>query len=124
LSSEELLSMAWPIAKPLLMEHQEHAVRGYSQCSSNQQTTHDVKQIGMKARQGAVETLFVALNQEVWGKPKVRTSDVEIHETRQPGDRDLLDFAATETFLHGGEVYAVGQQHMPVSSPAAAMLRF
>jgi hypothetical protein len=120
----ELWSMGWSIAKPLIMAHQVEAIRRYKARAPVRPASEDIEQIGIKARQGAVEELFVALGHQRWGKADVRSHRVEVHSEPVPGDRDLLDLAATETFRHGGQVYALEEERMPAKAPAAALLRF
>jgi hypothetical protein len=48
-----------------------------------------------------------------------------VHESRQPGDQDLLDLAAVQTLAHAGDVYAVTPDEVPdARSPVAAVFRY
>lgn len=49
---------------------------------------------------------------------------VSIHQQAEYGDEDLLDFAAVQTLLYGGTVYAVEQRHVPGGTSAAALFRY
>ena len=71
-----------------------------------------------------MESLFVALGVQVWGEFERDTNTIHIREEPQPGDGDLLDLAAIQTFLKGGTVYAVEQEKMPGSAPLAAVFRY
>jgi hypothetical protein len=47
-----------------------------------------------------------------------------MHDTRQPGDEDLLNIAAIFAHRGDGKVYAIPKKQMPNGSPAVAALRF
>jgi hypothetical protein len=47
-----------------------------------------------------------------------------IHTEAQPGDEDLLDLAALQTFSTGGTVYAVTPEQMPDKAQVAAIFRY
>jgi hypothetical protein len=49
---------------------------------------------------------------------------IHLHDKEQPGDADLLDFAAIQTFLQGGSVYAVKPDQIPDKAPLAAVFRY
>jgi hypothetical protein len=50
---------------------------------------------------------------------------VHVHDDTQAGD-ELLDYAAAQTVMRGGDVYAVDADQLPANnaSPAAALLRY
>ena len=45
-----------------------------------------------------------------------------LHEQPRPGDEDLLDFAAVQSLLNGGTVYAVAADEVPGDGNLAALL--
>jgi hypothetical protein len=59
-----------------------------------------------------------------WGGFDSRDRTVQVHEAAEPGDEDLLDYAAVQTFLNDGTVYAVEPQKVPGSGPLAAVFRY
>jgi len=73
---------------------------------------------------GRVESLFVALDQEQWGRFDPATNTLALHTEAESGDVDLLDVAAIQTLLHGGKVYAVERTEMPGDSLVAAVFRY
>jgi hypothetical protein len=68
--------------------------------------------------------LFVAAGSELWGTFDPQTSRVAVHPTRQAGDEDLVNLAATQTLLSGGTVYCVAPDRMPADAPLAAVFRY
>jgi hypothetical protein len=123
LSDEKLWSLAWDIVEPIRAEREEQALERYRQQAHHSLATDDIRTIGRKARQGLVEDLFVALGDHQWGVVDAEGDRVELHEDPRPGDRDLLDVAATATFLHGGAVYPMAAGRMPSGKSATALLR-
>lgn len=73
---------------------------------------------------GRVESLFVAIDQEQWGSFDAATNTLQLRQEAEPGDVDLLDVAATQTFLHGGAVYALNWTEVPGEALAAAVFRY
>lgn len=68
--------------------------------------------------------MFVAVGQQQWGRFDPQSDTVQLHEQEQPGDEDLLDFAAIHTLLNGGTVFAVQPDHVPGQSLVAAIFRY
>jgi hypothetical protein len=76
------------------------------------------------ATAGRVASLFLPLGLEVWGRVPLGGAELEVHELREPGDRDLLDLAAAATWSAGGTVHAVAAPEVPGAGPVAATLRY
>jgi len=124
LKPEELHAQAWPLVEPCFHAAQEQAAAKFYQLSGSDKTTTDVEQAVLAAHHARVSDLFVPLKEQVWGNFDPDHHSVQIHQEKQPGDRDLLDLAALETLLNGGEVYAVELEKMPADAPIAAVLRY
>ena len=73
---------------------------------------------------GRVASIFVPLDRRVWGEVAESGMEVEVHDERQPGDRDLLDLAGVATWSSGGTVHAVPTEEVPGDGPVAALLRY
>lgn len=76
------------------------------------------------AAQGRVEVLFLPVGVQVWGAIASDGMGVDIHEARQPGDRDLLDRAGADAWSSGARVHAVSPGNVPGPGPVAALLRY
>jgi hypothetical protein len=59
-----------------------------------------------------------------WGLFNPSTSEIQLHQKHEPGDEDLMDFAAIHTVLNGGTVYAVEPEKVPGDAPLAAVFRY
>jgi hypothetical protein len=124
LSAEELHECAWAIVRPLFLVAQKEAATHYRQLAGagSEQASSDLKDIIPAAHQGRVETLFVAVGIQRWGSFSLDTNVVQLHEEPEHGSEDLLDFAAVQTLLNGGTVYAVEPEKMP--HKASAVFRY
>lgn len=124
LSAKELHERAWSIVEPYFQEARNEAAAQYRQFAGTGRTSDDLKSIVPAAYRGRVEIVFVALGSQRWGTFDQDNQTAELHDIAEPGDQDLLDFAAIQTLINGGSVYAVEQDKMPADSPVAALFRY
>src|SRR5579885_1090297 len=73
----------------------------------------NITEIVPAAFYGRVFILFAAIDQEQWGTFDPQSYTIDLHETRQSGDNDLLYAAMLQTLLHNGTVYPIEQEKMP-----------
>jgi hypothetical protein len=100
------------------------AVAQYQQLANTERASKDVRAIVPAAHYGRVDTLFAAVGLQLWGAFDPQRDTIDIHEKEEPGDEDLLDLAAVQTVLHGGEVYAMELDKVPDGVPLAAVFRY
>ncbi|MBD2612027.1 MAG: hypothetical protein FWK04_25005 [Nostoc sp. GBBB01] len=124
LSPEELHAQAWKIVEPLFLQARQEAINQYRQLLGTGKASNQIRETIPAAYQGRVDKLIVALNQQQWGTFDSDSQTVEVHFNAQPDDEELLDFAATQTILNGGIVYAVESADMPDDTPLAAVFRY
>jgi hypothetical protein len=60
----------------------------------------------------------------VWGTYDTTSGLVELHDEPAPRDQDVLDFAAVQTLVNGGTLFAVEKQDVPGGNTVAAVLRY
>lgn len=118
LNLEHLHRLAWPLAEPVLRGHEITAAVTYRALRGSGRTCNDPTAVGIAARQGRVETLFVRTDSPAAGTPPV----IRLQENTSEADR--LDLAAISTLRHSGTVYAVPRDRMPDTAPMAATLRY
>ena len=123
---KELHEQAWNIVRPIFEESQKKAFEKYEHLSGQQnaQATNDLSTVVKAARFGQVETLFVPLGVQVWGRYDEANSRVILASQPSPENEDLLDFAASETILNSGQVFAVPREQLPGGGDLAAILRY
>jgi len=123
---DELHADAWEIVEPLFHESEQQAMELYQQLAGEGTNTasSDLKEIVSAAYYQRVDTLFVPVGQQIWGKFDPEAMSVDIHQEPEADDEDLLDFAAIHTILNGGTVYAVEPEKMPSPTALAAIFRY
>lgn len=121
LSSTELHDRAWPLVKPLFETGQQRAAAQYQQLAATDHASGDLEAVVAAAYEGRVETLFVALDRQVWGMFEPSAGRVEQHEQPSSGDVNLLDLAVAHTLMHGRTVYAVEPEQVPSHTELAAI---
>ncbi|RJQ70849.1 MAG: hypothetical protein C4519_19770 [Desulfobacteraceae bacterium] len=126
-SDADMHRQAWQVASSDLDERRQKAIEKYNTLKGTGLAVADVPSIVSCAFDGRVDRLILGAGLHVWGKCDGTGRNVEIHSDRKqaPDVLDLLDVAACETILKGGEVWTVDPAQMQENSvPAAATLRF
>jgi hypothetical protein len=113
LSNKELHQRVWSLVQPGFREEQKEAVDLFLQLADSDRASEDLVEVVPAAIHGRIETLFVALGQQQWGRFEPETNEVKLHADFEPGEQDLTDLAAIQTLLNGGRVYAVEPAQMP-----------
>lgn len=122
-SAEQVHALAWDHVAPRF----EHAVdlerQRFFDLRRSGRAVDRVEEIVPAALDGRVWTLFVQR-----GEAQMGLFDEESRRVRLDRfDRvpiDLLERAATDTYLSGGAVHYLDAEHMPTDSPIAAILRY
>lgn len=124
LKAEELHGQAWGIVEPQFLKAQEEAMAKYKQLAGSGRVSKNFNEILPGAYDAKVDILFVAVGVQQWGVFDPKTRQVHLHPELEPGDEDLLDFAAVHTYLNGGTVYALKPEAMPDEMPLSAIFRY
>ncbi len=123
LSIDELHERAFELLAPHFEEAIERAKERFGDLAGTGVATEQIEQVVIAAADGNIDTLFVREGAHVPG-----TVDAETHSVRVGNGRasvtDLLDRAATDTYLTGGTVYRLEPERMPVRGEVAAILRY
>ena len=129
--AEELHAKAWKLVEPYFERPEREARARFEELAGRQgagrtdiRALDRVAEVVPAADAGRIDSLFVALDAQAWGRYDDASLAAEMHPTPQPGDEDLLNRAALETYLKGGAVFAVPSERVPGRTPAAAILRF
>jgi hypothetical protein len=124
LSSIALHEAAWEVVKQYFQGRQESTAIEYKNNVGTTRTSNDIREIMPAAYYGQIDSLFVAIDQELWGQFDPTSNTIHVHREARFRDDDLLDEAATQTILHGGSVYAIEQAQVPDESMIAAVFRY
>src|SRR5665647_908051 len=73
------------------------------------------------AEAARIETLFIPVNDVVWGKFDAASGKARIQNARRTGDEDLFDRAVVETIRTGGRVLCLPKEGVPDGGPTAAI---
>lgn len=106
----------WGIARSFFEKERDAAL--LTLASGAAPTEQTVGGVVRAAREGRVAHLFIDPSATVWGS--LEAERVVRHDTRRPGDVDLLDLSVAQTWRHGGTVFLGA----PGDSVAAAVLRY
>lgn len=124
LSSDMLHAEAWKVVEPYFQSVQDKIAEQYRDNIGTARTSNDIREIMPAAYYGQIGSLFVAIDQELWGHFDQTSNTIHVHKEARFRDDDLLDEAATQTILHGGSVYVVEQSKVPDESVLAAVFRY
>ncbi|MFP4348702.1 MAG: hypothetical protein ACLFQY_10485 [Desulfococcaceae bacterium] len=125
LSPEDLHQKAWKAVEPHFKKDQEAAAQRYADSAHTDSASQDLRAIIPAAYFSRIDLLFVTTQVRQWGKYDPEADTLDLHDREEPGDQDMLDFAAVYTLLNGGTVYAVPPKEMPAEGAhAAALFRF
>lgn len=126
LSPQELHQKSREIVEPIFMRDQDQALQNFKDlhASGSPLASNQAHEIIPPANYGQVEVLFVAAGEQSWGRFNPDQNLLEVHESFQPGDQDLLDLAVVRTLLNGGEVFLLERMTIPGESTLAAIFRY
>jgi hypothetical protein len=71
-----------------------------------------------------VRALFVERGAHIWGSFDEQNNGLVMHAEREEGDDCLVEKAAVQTVLHGGEVFILDKDKMPKGATIAALMRY
>lgn len=124
LKPEELHGQAWPIAESYFVRSLLAAVEQYRKLAGTDRVSDKLETVLPAAFAGRVASLLVPAGVQRWGTFSAEREELAEHEKPQPGDEDLLNLAAVQTYLTGGAVFVVAPEEMPSRVPTAAVLRY
>ncbi|MEO8596508.1 MAG: hypothetical protein ABI759_24530 [Candidatus Solibacter sp.] len=124
LSAQELHRRAAPIAESHFLQTQQRAAARFLEFLDTPRTSSKLAEILPAARQGRIEALFVAVGVQLWGRFDPSTNETAVVDHPAPESQDLLNLAATSTYLARGSVYALPPDQVPGEGPLAAVFRY
>jgi hypothetical protein len=122
----ELHAHGWRIARSELQALKRQALEKYGTFKGTGLAEAEITALVRSAFEGRVDRMILAGRGHVWGRCEDGGRHVELIPSKDhaPGAVDLLDVAACETILKGGEVYTLEPDQMPEKAPAVAVLRY
>jgi hypothetical protein len=123
----DLHQRAWQVIEPLFMESQATSREQFGllfNTNGEKLASEDLTEIVPASVFHRIDTLFIEIGSNQWGRYDADENRIEIHDERENGDEDLIDLAAVNTFINGGTVHALRRENMPVDGKIAATFRY
>ncbi len=126
LNEETLHERAWKALEPIFESDKLNRTAKYKRLKAqgSSEASSDLDKIVPAAVHGRIDTLFLELGVQRWGRYDPDNMSAIEHDSPETGDIDLLDFAAARTLASGGTVYVVKQDELPDGDSAAAIMRY
>ncbi len=126
LTTQALHERAWAVVEPIFTQAHQDALDAYRHLagSGDRRAAHTIEAIAPAAYFQQVDTLLMPRTTVQWGAFDANANHVKLHSDRQPGDLDLIDFAAIHTLVNGGAVYLIEPPDLPAGAQLAAILRY
>lgn len=122
----ELHEEAWNVVESVLRTVQQEELDRFEDLfyENGELASDDFHEIIPACAYGRVDSLFVPQDQYRWGRFDPDTNTVQVHESQQPGDGDLLNYAALKSYLSGAAVHVLSSEEMPGGRSVAAIFRY
>lgn len=126
LDIQELHAKAWDIVESVFLERQQEEMDRFEQLyyQDGEMASDDFHEIIPACAYSRVDTLFVPVSEYRWGQFDPDTNTVVVHDGKEAGDGDLLNYAAVQSYLNGAEVHALRAENMPGGRSIAAIFRY
>ncbi len=125
LDANSLYTEALEKMRPYFRERHRKAIGMYGNQSATALTSSVPADVIPAAYYSRVWHLFVRQGEHLWGKFDELNNKLDIHESQQQGDEDLIDKAIIRTILNAGEVHILENSEMPVPGASiAALMRY
>jgi peptide subunit release factor 1 (eRF1) len=122
----ELHAKAWKLVEPVFQDNQKKAIDRFLEFHGQQNglAVNDLDNAVKAAIGGRVETLIVPLGVQKWGYYDPATDSVHFDDESNPENEDMINFAAAQTIINSGNVFAVPTDQVPGGGAVAAILRY
>jgi len=121
---DDLHRRAAAVAAAALDRRVDDAVASYVEQAAGPRASQELSTILVGAFFGTVARLFVPGGVELWGRFDPTTLEVRVHERKEKGDVDLVDWAAVRVLSNDGEVFTLPRERLPGKGPLAALFRY
>lgn len=125
LDANTLRIEGWKIVEPIFRKDREDCAEKYRQFAHTERATDKLAEIVPAAHYARVETLFVALDSEQYGKFDAKNNRLELHNDQRNDNVELYNLAATQAAMNGAAVFVVPPEQMPDHHASiAAIMRY
>ncbi len=122
----DLHEEAWEVVESVLQDLQQEDQQRFEDLyfQNGELASDDFHEIIPACAYSRVDTLFVPSGQYRWGRFDPSSNTVEVHESQEAGDGDLLNYAALQSYLNGATVHVLEPEDMPGGRGVAAIFRY
>lgn len=126
LKRADILRQGWATVQPVFDQSKTAALKTCQNLMGTPRVVEDIRLILPAALHRQIDILFLLKNAQAWGKSDAHTGRVILADDRLPefGEEELLDQAAMQTLLHGGQVFIMESEEMPEMTDCLAVLRY
>ncbi|MCC5932944.1 MAG: hypothetical protein LAT75_08815 [Candidatus Cyclonatronum sp.] len=122
-SAEELHKRSWSIVQEVFKREEEEARKAFTDMNGSSRVVHKIEEVIPAAAQGKIETLFMAVDDAVWGRFNEGTSEIRVEKEGETSE-DLIDLAGLRTLLKGGKVFGVKREQVPGGHQLTGVTRY
>ncbi|MFP5212740.1 MAG: hypothetical protein ACLGPL_05115 [Acidobacteriota bacterium] len=124
LSPQDLHRQAWNLVHPHFQLERALAADKYMELTGTGLASNNVEEVVPASYGGRIDSIFIPVGHTVWGRYDADDNAAVCHEAPVDGDEDLLNVAAIQTMLNGGNVFAVNDMEVPGRGEVAAIFRY
>lgn len=124
LSDDKLNEKAWKIIKSHFLEEMYRDKERFADLTGSDKQSDNLSQVVEASYYGKVDSLFVPMGRQSWGKFDKENNTIHHSAEHQNGEYDLINMAAIKTLSQGGRVYALNKEAMPQGTSIAAIFRY
>lgn len=126
MDEKDLHKRAWDLVLPIFEAEKKAALKRFTQLKGQKDglVTTSLETAVQAADHGAVDTLFIPLEGQRWGRFVREENRVVLEDEAGLENEDLFDLAARQTLLNSGRVFALQSGELPGNDELAAILRF
>lgn len=126
MDEREIHRRAWELVLPIFEAGKKDALKRFERMRGQKEEliTGMLETAVKAAMHGRVDTLFIPLGVQRWGRFVSEEDRVVMENDSSPENEDLFDLAARQTLLSSGQVFVVQPDELPGEGELAAILRF
>lgn len=121
---EEVRDRAWEVIRPTLEKGKQKALDDYGLAETRNLGTTRLDDVLPATYDGRVDRLLVQEQSQQWGRYDPDRRTVSLEDSPTGDNEELLNVAATETLVRGGDVYILPGDRMPQRATIAAIYRY
>ncbi len=120
-----LHEQSWKVIQEYFEKAKKEKISRFTELYNTPKTAYEVSEIIPAVLQGKVDTLFVQKGVDLYGRYDKENLSLTVDDKSSIGNSSLINLAAVQTFIKGGEIYFLGSDEMPIKDrPLNALFRY